>query len=124
MSGFEVKFVLATILAAFGIAAPLPHFAAGLFMAVAGAYFMAIWFPENTKRELRHTIGAAMLLGAMTAIAHQHVAVLRDFPLQLVMATSGFLSRFAVLALYSAGGAIADMIPGLLRRFFGGKDND
>jgi hypothetical protein len=103
-----MKIILSTVLIAFGIIAPISHFAAGMFMAISGAYLMSVWFPEETKREMRLTIATAMMVATLLSIAHQSWPMLAAWPVQLVMAVGGLLSRHLVMLFNKIGLALGE----------------
>lgn len=104
----ELKVFLAAVLLAFGIAVPLPAFAAGAFICAAGAYAAMIFLPPETKVSLWKTLVAAGVIGLLFAMAHGAFTFVRVVPLQLGMGVAGVLSRCLILAFAAYGEGLSD----------------
>ena len=120
-----VKDWLVLMLAGIGISFPPHHYVGGLLLAMAGAAVAAHMQPEQDRREMWLVIVTAWLVA--TIVAAVMVSRQPEFPPQIAMAVSGFLSRYiARFALAMAGmveqrtNTIFDRI---LERFFPGKDD-
>lgn len=83
----------------------LPHdWIGGMFLALAGASLARAWEPEQDRRELWAVMVAAFLTSHIAGIlAHRYIP---DFPVQIVMAATGFLSRRVVRFLMRLVGLI------------------
>jgi hypothetical protein len=80
-------------LEAAGVVVPMPVFVMGLGFAGAGGFIAMAMVPPGDRFDKWLTICLALFFGLMTAIAHPHVIVARDLPIQLVMGLTGFVSR-------------------------------
>lgn len=108
-----------------GITASPNQLIAGLFLAFAGGYLAMVFSPETTKREPLLLLMTALLMGVLSAIVHPKL--LPDWPLQAVMFTAGFGSRF-ILSVAAGFGARAvertdDIADGAINRAVGKKDD-
>lgn len=83
----------------------LPHqWIGGMFLALAAASLARAWEPEQDRRELWAVMVAAFLAAHVAGIlAHRWVP---DFPVQIVMAAAGFLSRRLVRFVMRLAGLI------------------
>lgn len=107
--GIETKSVLAAVaalIAAFGIAAPLPNFLAGLFLSMSGAYAAMIVTPPSSRLSFRLTLFMGWLFGLVAAIMHS--AMFSGWSLHLIMFGAGFLSRYLATAFVAFGGGLKD----------------
>lgn len=117
--GIELKALLVSLALALGVAAPLPDLIAGLIIGLLMAYASMLF----TKIEDRMTLWASLFAGLafclVAAIAHPFLPFgIADWPLQLVMAMTGFSSRWlggGLTNLGKAGAARASKIPGDMR---------
>jgi len=110
MNGIETKAifaVMAAVLAAFGITAPLPDFLAAMFLAIAGSYGAMVVTPPSSRLSFRMTIFLGWLFGLVAGIAHG-ATFLQKWPIHLVMFAAGFLSRYLASAMVAYGKALKD----------------
>lgn len=89
-----LKPALAFFMAALGIMMPPENFFAGIFLAISGAYFAAIWIPDKEKHELKQVIGLAVFVAIILAILDPYF--LPDIPEQVKMALGGAFSRLII----------------------------
>lgn len=118
MGTLEVKGLLAALLLAFGIAAPVPEFIAGLSLCIGGAYLALLWRPPEEKGSLWATIVTALVIGMIAAIAHASIPFLKSWSFHLIMGGAGLLSRPIVLAGAAFGAGMvnrAGSLPGSIK---------
>ena len=113
----ELKALLVAVLLAFGIAVPLPAFAAGAFICAAGAYAALIVSPPESGASLWKTLVGAGVIGLLFAMAHGAFEIVRIVPLQLGMGVAGLLSRRLMIAADALGDALKDRARGAVGAF-------
>lgn len=109
VNGLETKALfaaVAAVMAAFGIAAPLPDFLAGLFLSMSGAYAAMIVTPPSSRLSFRLTLFMGWLFGLVAAIMHS--AMFSGWSLHLIMFGAGFLSRYLATAFVAFGTGLKD----------------
>lgn len=82
---------LTLLLAGLGISFAPHEWIGGMFLALAGAAFAMRTDPEQDQRELWLVLLGAFLASHIAAIAAN--AYIPEFPIQIVMAATGFFSR-------------------------------
>ena len=98
------NWLLAAILAAFGIAAPVPEIAAGLFLAVASAFLVMAFTPPERRLAYWLTLAGSLFCALVAAILQSWLVP--DWPIQLVMFAGGGLSRYLAAGLIAFGHAM------------------
>ena len=110
MTGFELKAVLAFVLLALGIAAPLPDVVGGLMLGLGASYAAMLFTVPNDRMTVWATLFTGLIVTVIAAIAHPHLPFgIGDLPLQLVMAGAGLSSRWL-------GGMVAEFGKGGMER--------
>ena len=112
---------LAFLFLSLGIKALPNEFFAGLFLAVSGGYFAAIWMPPQDRRDIKLMLATAVIVATMAAIVHPKVAA--GWPLSFVMGVSGLLSRYAIAIVLGVSsrtmGKTDQMAEDVLKTIFG-----
>lgn len=103
MTGIELKMLLAGLVIALGITAPLPDFLGGLIIALGCSYGIMIMSAPDSRLSVWTTIFLGVLAAIMFALLHKHVKMVAEFPLQAVMGIGGGLSRFVAEATIGFG---------------------
>lgn len=110
MTGFEIKGLLGAILIAFGVAAPLPDFLAGMALALGGAFFAMMGTAPSSRASYATTIFLAIMAGLAAALLHPllYPPFLRDWPVQLIMMLAGAMSKYLAESVVTVGQGFRD----------------
>lgn len=87
-----------------GISVPMHQFWGGMFLALAGASFARAFSPEQDEREFWVVILGAALMAILACMLAQ--IYLPQWPVQLIMAVAGFLSRYIARFTLRAAGMV------------------
>jgi len=107
MGALELKMGFLTALAALGIFAPLPDVLGGMMVGLAASYAAFIVSPPADRMNLWGTLFVGFVVALLAAIAHPHIPLAEDLPLQLVMGLAGCLSKYIVQGALNYGRARA-----------------
>lgn len=108
MIGAEIKSVVAGILLAFGVSAPIPDFAAGMVIAIGGCYALLIVSEPASRLSVWGTVFLGVIGAVFAAVLHQHISLLKSWPLQAVMGGAGAMSKFIAESAISFGQALKE----------------
>lgn len=121
MDYHAINNAIAFLLLSLGIQALPNEFFGGLFLAVSGGYFAAIWMPPHDRRDMRLMIATSVIVATLAAIVHPKVA--SEWPLSFVMGISGLLSRYAIAIVLGVSsrtmGKTDQMADGVIEKVFG-----
>lgn len=121
MDHHTINNTIAYLLLSLGIQADPNEFFGGLFLAVSGGYFAAIWMPPQDRRDMRLMLATAVIVATLAVIAHPKV--LPEWPLSLVMGVSGILSRYVIAIVLGVSsrtmGKTDQMADGAIKKIFG-----
>lgn len=93
-------------LAGIGINFPPHHYFGGLFLALAGAALARKFQPEQDNREWWVVVLGAFIAATIAAEVAQWQGVL--VPVQIIMASAGFLSRYLTRFVLAMAGMVQD----------------
>lgn len=117
MTGIELKAIIATMLIAFGITAPIPDFLAGFVIAIGLCYAAMIVSKPSDRLSLWATLFLGGLGALLAAILHQHIAWIKDFPIQAVMGVAGGMSKPLAQSMLSFGEGLKEWARDLPSKF-------
>lgn len=124
--GFELKALLSATLLAMGIVLPLEAFSAGLFLALGCAYGVMAFSEPESRSSVLLTLYLAVFVATLFAIFHPHIPIVKNLPVQGVMAVAGALSRPITAAVGPFGRGLskwAEKLPDTITSFWKkGKD--
>tara|TARA_B100000678_G_scaffold136337_1_gene114022 strand:+ start:1243 stop:1629 length:387 start_codon:yes stop_codon:yes gene_type:complete len=123
----ETSALLAAILLAFGVVAPVDQFAGGMFFAISLAFLVMAYSQPEDRKSYWLTLITAAIFAAIGAILHDNLSMLDGWPLQLIMGVGGALSRFIAEGMITFGRSLRDHageLPGRLIEKVFGKDGD
>lgn len=121
MTGTDINAVIAAILFALGVAAPIPDFSGGMLIALGCAYAIRAFRHADGQRGLKVTLFIGALVALMTAILHpstKDVWLWGSLALQAQMGIAGALSQSVAEAVIIFGRGLAEKIgkvPGTIR---------
>lgn len=125
MTGIEIKAILAAIVIALGIAAPLPDFIGGMIIGLGLCYGVLIISDPESRLSLWATLFIGFMCAILAAILHPHIPLVRNFPLQATMGIAGALSKPIMESSISFGAGLKEWargLPDILSRFIPGGD--
>jgi hypothetical protein len=117
MTGIELKAILAIVIVALGITAPLPDFLGGMIIGFGACYGIMIVSNPASRLSLWATLFIGFLCAIFAAILHPHIALIRGFPLQAVMGIAAALSKPIMEALISFGAGLKQWAGDLPTKF-------
>lgn len=117
MTGIELKVVLAGLIVALGITAPLPDFLGGMIIGLGLCYGVMIISDPGSRLSLWSTLFIGFMCAILAAILHPHIALLRAFPLQAVMGVAAALSKPIMEASTSFGAGLKEWARDLPSKF-------
>ena len=117
MTGIELKAVIAGVVIALGITAPVPDFIGGLVISLGCAYGVMIVSEPANRLSVWSTIFLAAVSAILAAELHDHIAFIKNYPLQAVMGMAGGLSRFLTEATIGFGKTAKERISDLPNKF-------
>lgn len=85
--------MVAAVLDAMGIGLDPPHFLAGLLFGVSGGFVAMAHSPPDDRIDKIGTLLTAALIATFAAILHPLVAIIAEWPPQIVMGVAGLGSR-------------------------------
>lgn len=95
-AGWDANLLAASVLLAFGIAAPVPAFSGGMILALGCCYGVRAYRHVESRKSLGLSLFTAILSAMLVAGLKEHTAGLMlwgDLPLQIQMAAAGLLSQ-------------------------------
>lgn len=117
MTGIEVKALLAALIIALGITAPLPDFLGGMIIALGCSYGVMIVSEPLSRLSVWSTLFLGFIASLLAAVLHKHIPFVTSFPLQAVMGAAGGLSKFIAEATIGFGKSAKDRITDLPNKF-------
>lgn len=121
MTGQEINGVIAAILLALGVAAPVPAFAGGMLLALGAAYAVRSFRGAETRKGIALSLFAGAFFAILAAGVHEATAnvwLWGSLGLQAQMALAGGLSQSLAEGFIAFGGGLKDRLgnlPGGLR---------
>lgn len=117
MTGIEIKAIMAAIIVALGIAAPLPDVIGGMIIGLGSCYGVMIVSDPATRHSLWATLFIGFMCAILAAILYPHIAMLRAFPLQAVMGIAAAMSKPILEASISFGAGLKEWARDLPSKF-------
>jgi len=113
MTGQEINAILAAILLALGVAAPVPAFAGGMLLALGAAYAVRSFRGADTRKGIALSLFAGAFFAVLAAGMHEATAnvwLWGSLGLQAQMAISGGLSQSLAEGFVAFGGGLKDWL--------------
>ena len=116
VTGSEINGVIAAILLALGVAAPVPAFAGGMLLALGAAYAVRSFRGAETRKGIALSLFAGSFFAILAAGVHEATASVwpwGSLNLQVQMAVSGALSQSLAEGFIAFGGGLKDRLGNL-----------
>lgn len=116
MTGSEINGIIAAILLALGVAAPVPAFAGGMLLALGAAYAVRSFRGAETRKGIALSLFAGAFFAILAAGMHEATAgvwLWGSIGLQGQMALAGGLSQSLAEGFIAFGGGLKDRLGNL-----------
>lgn len=113
MTGQEINGIIAAILLALGVAAPVPAFTGGMLLALGAAYAVRSFRGAETQKGILLSLFAGAFFAILAAGMHEATAgvwLWGSLGLQAQMAISGGLSQSLAEGFVAFGGGLKDWL--------------
>ncbi|SNT19249.1 hypothetical protein [Sphingopyxis indica] len=125
MTGQEANGIIAAILLALGVAAPVPEFTGGMLLALGAAYAVRAFRGAETRKGIVLSLFAGAFFALLAAGLHEATAgvwLWGQLSIQAQMAVSGGLSQSLAEGFVAFGGGLKDWLAKLPGGFGKGAD--